>query len=102
MSKAYIVTYDLCGKAKNYDSLISTIESYNLNFKLTESSWIIITECEFGLLAKNLSASLDTDDRIFISELKTDTIFAHKNLLSDASVLNKELLSCNSIIPTMF
>ena len=89
MKIPYIISYDLCGKDKDYETLISNIESYSTHFKITESCWIVFTDKSFNSFGTDLVKDLDDDDRIFIAELTYNVAAA--NPLCDFESLSKEM-----------
>lgn len=69
MMKSLIVTYDLCGKGKNYDELYERIKQYGTWAHITESSWFIKTSSSCSTVRDHLGAVLDHDDALFVAEL---------------------------------
>lgn len=67
MSK--IVTYDLRAPGRDYKSLISEIEKYDVWAKITESCYMIGTSETCVALRDKLKSHMDSNDRLFVGEL---------------------------------
>lgn len=86
---SYIVTYDLCGKEKDYTSLINKIKGYTSWAHVTESAWFIKTSESATSIRDNLKKCMDVDDRLFVAEL-TGTA-AWSNVLCKSQYLKENL-----------
>lgn len=92
MEKALLITYDLCGKSKNYDNLINSIKSncsYWLN--LMESCWVVITSDSCKSIRNTLSKFIDDDDRLFVCELEGTASWI--NVYCDSDLLKAKIES---------
>lgn len=69
MANSKIISYDLCGKNKNYSDLIEAIKEYRGWCKILESCWIVPVDVSCNDIRDNLSKYLDSDDRLFVGEL---------------------------------
>lgn len=87
MSK--IVTYDLCGENKDYKDLIAAIKSYSKWAKVTESSWVIVTDSTCVQIRENLKKFMDSDDRIFVASLTGEA--AWTRVICDSDSLKDRL-----------
>lgn len=66
---SYIVTYDLCGRDKDYSTLIENIKKYSCWAHITESTWFIKTSQSAKVIIDNLKKNMDENDRLFVAEL---------------------------------
>lgn len=89
MNKPLIITYDLCGEGKDYDSLIDAIKNYPLWFRITESFWLIFTSDSCISVRDNLASYMDSDDRLFVALLEGSS--AWKNTRCTSSKLKAAL-----------
>ncbi len=64
-----LVTYDLNGHTRNYSDLLERIKSYS-NVRLSESSYAIITDKAPSIVCEELKKHIDTNDNIYIINLK--------------------------------
>lgn len=85
---SYLITYDL-RKNRDYTSLYSAIKSYGTWAKITESSWIVVTEQNAVQVRDFLSNSLDEDDRLFV--MKYGGAAAWKNAIAQNDWFHKYL-----------
>lgn len=83
MNKPIIITYDLCGEDKDYDSLISAIKKYDSWYRVTESTWIIFTSSKCLDVRDTLKEYLDSDDRLFVAELAGTAAWSNIRCKSD-------------------
>lgn len=77
----YAVSYDLI-KNKNYSALIEEIKRTNWAHIL-ESTWAVETSESVEQLFTRLSATTDSDDRVFIVRLERNFTWWSKNLPKD-------------------
>ena len=90
MNKPFIITYDLCGKGKDYSGLTDSIKKYDDNFKITESCWIIFCDESSSITIRDhLKQFLDSDDRIFVGLLEGND--AWTNVLCNSQELADRL-----------
>ena len=64
-----IVTYDLCGKNKNYDDLINRLDQFPTCLKINKSSWLIKTSFSCVGVRDELKKLIDGDDMLFVAKL---------------------------------
>lgn len=67
----YIVTYDLNKVGQDYSALINAIGAYSCSHPM-ESTWFIKTDKTAAVLYNDLSRFIDTNDRLFISEISSN------------------------------
>lgn len=84
-----IVTYDLCAPGKDYKDLINAIKSYPGWAKITESSWLIISDDSCEKIRDNLLNNMDINDRIFVATLTGEA--AWQNVICGSDYLKKNL-----------
>jgi hypothetical protein len=68
----FLVTYDLVGTSEtsqDYHRLIEKIKSYSSWGKVQKSVWLIKTSRSSEQVFQDLSAHMDSDDRLFIVEV---------------------------------
>ncbi|MFP3356869.1 CRISPR-associated protein Cas2 [Planococcus sp. SIMBA_143] len=68
--KSYIISYDLVGPARDYESLIDKIKSYGTWATPLESVWLIRSKKTAGEIRNDLKATLDSDDKLIVIEHK--------------------------------
>ena len=68
-----IVTYDLAGSGRNYNRLYRKIQSYELRAHISQSSWILFTDKELGMVYDHLVEGLNPDDKLFVGEVSGAT-----------------------------
>lgn len=66
---AKLITYDLLAPGQDYKDLIRAIQQYD-NVKITESCYVVNTTQEPIAIRDNLKRYLDSDDRLFVTNLK--------------------------------
>lgn len=84
-----IVTYDLCGKGKNYEALYEKLKGYPRWAHITESSWFICTDEKCTSVRDALRRVMDTDDRLFVASLTGEA--AWQNVLCNNDYLKSYL-----------
>jgi hypothetical protein len=67
----YIITYDLNKVGQDYSGLIGAIRAYLCSHPM-ESTWFVKTDKTSVSLYNDLSRFIDTNDRLFISEISTN------------------------------
>ena len=64
---AYLVTYDLNrGSRSDYEELYDAIKSYGIWARVTESTWIVVTEATVAEVRNHLFSLMDEKDRLFV------------------------------------
>jgi hypothetical protein len=87
---AFLITYDIHkGDSEQYRDLIDAIKAYRTWARVTESSWIVVTEDDASAIRDNLSQHMDDEDRLFV--LKSGVAAAWKNVRCKSSWLKKWL-----------
>lgn len=81
MSK--IITYDLCQPGQNYEDLISAIKEYSKWARVTESTWIIVTDDSCETIRNNLVQHIDTNDRLFVAKLSGEAAWRNVKCKND-------------------
>ncbi len=71
MSKIYSISYDLNTPGQKYEDLYTAIKSYPY-CKILKSHWLVYTSSDANQIYNKLKPCIDTNDRIFISEVTTD------------------------------
>jgi hypothetical protein len=83
-----LVTFDPNKPEQNYSDLLNEIKSYS-NVRLSDSSYAIITDKTPGEVCEEMKAFIDTEDSIYILNLKRPYEAFGSELVSDW--LKKEL-----------
>lgn len=65
---SYLITYDLAGKGKNYESLIKEIKNFTYH-KILDSTWIIKSDKTSKEIKELLKDKLDSDDKLAVFKL---------------------------------
>lgn len=87
---AYLVTYDLHhGSRDDYEDLYAAIESYGVWARVTESTWIVVTDDKPTDVRDRLFSCMDEQDRLFI--LKSGVAGAWRNIRCGHDWLEKWL-----------
>lgn len=68
--KSFVISYDLIGPNRNYDSLYEAIRNYGSYAKVTESLWIISSNSNSASIRDNLKSVLDENDKLIVLELQ--------------------------------
>lgn len=66
--KSYIISYDLIGPERDYESLISKIKSYGTWAKALESVWLIRSTKSSSEIRDDLKSVIDSNDKLLIIE----------------------------------
>lgn len=66
---SFIISYDLNNSGKNYNDLISKIESYPKAAKINKSVWFIKTAKTCPQVRDDLLTVMDSDDSLFVAKL---------------------------------
>ena len=71
---AYIIGYDLDKPGQNYPAIENAIiDISNKNYwHCLDSTWIIISNLNASAIVTNLNSHLDSNDKLFVSELTRD------------------------------
>jgi hypothetical protein len=67
----YQISYDL-NKEKNYDKLYERIKSYGEYRNILRSTWLVSTSESAQQIHEKLRPLIDSDDRLFISEVTSN------------------------------
>ncbi len=72
--KVYLITYDLIRPetSLDYARLFELIKSYRFWAKPMESLWLIRTDDSSVAIINRLIAAVDSNDRIFVTEVSSD------------------------------
>ena len=62
----YIVLYDQCQPARDYDRLYQALKSFPNWGKLTESAWAVVSESEAPQIRDYLKQFIDSGDRLIV------------------------------------
>lgn len=89
MANSKLITYDLCNPGKNYDDLYKYLKSLPDYACICESVWFTTSSKGCSTLRDDLSALLDSNDRIFVAELTG--VAAGQNIMCDGEYLKKHL-----------
>ncbi|WP_262492250.1 CRISPR-associated endonuclease Cas2 [Macrococcoides canis] len=65
---SYIISYDL-NNQKDYDSLITTIETYSHAARINKSVWFIKSNDTAKEIRDSLGELIDKDDSLFVGKL---------------------------------
>lgn len=84
-----IIDYDLRSPGRNYDELYKAIRAYGVWAHIAESSWFIKTNETCVQVRNNLTAHMDSNDRLFVAELTG--VAAWRNILCDSEYLKENL-----------
>ncbi|ATW27034.1 CRISPR-associated protein Cas2 [Candidatus Formimonas warabiya] len=74
---AVIVTCDICQKDKDCSGLIKAIESYGIRTRVTDSSWIIISDSSVFAMRRYFQKHADANDRIFVAGLSNEAAWVN-------------------------
>lgn len=75
---SYLVTYDLKdGESNEYEALYKELKSYRAWGRLTESSWMIVSEDDQKVIRDHLWSFMKEGDRLFV--LKSGKAAAWRN-----------------------
>lgn len=66
---AHIITYDLLQPGRDYEALYQRIMSYGTWARITESSWVIITDQSPVSIRDYLMPALDSNDKLLVGTL---------------------------------
>ncbi|MBL7544073.1 MAG: hypothetical protein JNL11_09660 [Bdellovibrionaceae bacterium] len=87
---AFLITYDLTNKKPDdYQNLIDTIKTYGTWARVTESTWIVLSEEKASDIRDNLKQHMKQDDRLFV--LKSGVAAAWSNVRCRDEWLKKNL-----------
>lgn len=62
----FIITYDLRGPNRDYQAMHEAIKKHSKWARVTESTWVVVTEQSASEIRDRLAAVADPDDRIFV------------------------------------
>jgi hypothetical protein len=85
-----IITYDLRGENRDYESLINKIKAYHYWAKITESCWLIKSGDSCVDVRNNLKKVTNYNDRLFVADLSS--VSAWSNVMCNSNKLKKWLL----------
>ncbi|WP_455794688.1 SinR family protein [Clostridium butyricum] len=85
-----IITYDLCAPGQNYDDLITAIKKYSRWAKITESTWLLVTDDTCKTIRDNLNNYIDENDRLFVGELSGEA--AWHNVICESDDLKERII----------
>jgi len=87
---AYVITYDLTNKDSGaYDEMIKAIKNYGTWARVTESTWILVSDDKASDIRNNLKQHMHADDRLFV--LKSASAAAWSNVRCRDEWLKKNL-----------
>jgi hypothetical protein len=87
---AYLITYDLDrASSDHYEDLYRAIKSYGVWARVTESTWVVVTEQPAKEVRDTLGEYLRKGDRLFV--LKSGVEAAWRNVRCDSDWLKKWL-----------
>lgn len=87
---SYLVTYDLKqGNSSDYKELYDAIKSYRTWARLTESSWMVVTDYDQKEIRDHLGTFMKSGDRLFV--LKSGKAAAWRNVRATSEWLKKWL-----------
>ena len=86
-----IVTYDLCGRNKNYDGLLDRLENFPTHLKIIKSSWVSRTIYSCAKVRDELQKQIDSDDMLFVAKLTGEAAWTKTE--SNSSEIKKALES---------
>ncbi len=87
---SYLVTYDLTqGSSSDYEELYDAIKSYGTWARVTESSWMVVTDNDQSEIRDHLGEFLRSGDRLFV--LKSGKAAAWRNVRARNEWLKKWL-----------
>lgn len=68
--KSFVISYDLIGPNRDYDSLYTAIMAYGTYAQVTESLWIVNSNSNSASIRDNLKLVLDENDKLIVLELQ--------------------------------
>lgn len=86
---AYVISYDLVQPNRNYEPLYTRIKLFGTWARLTESTWIIVSDRTAVDIRDELIRVIDANDRIFV--LKSGIEAAWQNVRCKNEWLRKHL-----------
>lgn len=89
MHKPFLITYDLVYPERDNEGLIETIKSFPQWGRITQNSWIVVSELSALDIRKKLQTKINDDDRLFV--LQTGAEAAWHNLKSPNDWLKNSL-----------
>lgn len=91
-TEAYIITYDLVNNT-DYEPLYNAIKSYGTWGKITESTWVIVTNRPASMIRDHLLQFLKPTDRILV--VKTAHVAAWHDTLASNEWVKANLCDIN-------
>ncbi|MBG9587388.1 CRISPR-associated protein Cas2 [Cytobacillus firmus] len=88
--KSYLISYDLIGPNRDYDSVTEKIKSYGTWARPLESVWIIKSDDSATTIRDNVFSVMDSNDKLFVTGLTGAA--AWQNLSPELSEWLKENL----------
>lgn len=86
----FLIAYDLTEKdSEDYQKIIGAIKAYGTWARVTESTWIIVSEDKASAVRDNLKQYMKSDDRLFV--LKSGTVAAWSNVRCNNEWLKKHI-----------
>lgn len=86
---AYVISYDLVQPNRNYEPLYTRIKLFGTWARVTESTWIIVSDRTAIDIRDELIRVIDANDRIFV--LKSGLEAAWQNVRCKNEWLRKHL-----------
>ncbi|OHX41688.1 CRISPR-associated protein Cas2 [Cytobacillus oceanisediminis] len=88
--KSYLISYDLIGPNRDYDSVTEKIKSYGTWARPLESVWIIKSDDSATTIRDNVFSVMDSNDKLIVTGLTGEA--AWQNLSPKLSEWLKENL----------
>ncbi|USK40153.1 CRISPR-associated protein Cas2 [Cytobacillus firmus] len=88
--KSYLISYDLIGPNRDYDSVTEKIKSYGTWARPLESVWIIKTDDAATTIRDNIASVMDSNDKLIVVQLSGTA--AWRNLSDEMGKWLKENL----------
>ncbi len=89
MDNSKIITYDLRFPIRNYSNLYAYLDTFPCRLKITESTWYVKSPLSCARIRDDILKTLDSNDRVFVAELKISA--AWNNLICDSDKLKHNL-----------
>lgn len=81
--KNFVISYDLIGPNRDYNSLYDAIKDYGTYAKVTESLWIISSNSTSASIRDDLKSVLDENDKLIVLQLQGN--WATSNIPEDVN-----------------
>lgn len=80
---SYLISYDLIGPNRDYDSIFEKIKSYNGWARPLESVWLVKTTDSAETIRDEIYSLMDSNDKLFV--IKVERVAGWQNLSDEVT-----------------